>query len=109
MIKVFEGGEGCTSGGRSERSSESGDLDRDDVRECCGEGRSVAMAVVMFLASWEEVGGMRGVEVCAVGLRGREAALCARLPAGFRMRLPSLMLRLARAKSGSHLPQPRLR
>jgi hypothetical protein len=58
MIRVFEGGEGCTSGGRSERSSESGDLDRDDVRECCGEGRSVAMAVVMLSRVW------RKLEVC---------------------------------------------
>jgi hypothetical protein len=46
MIRVFEGGEGCVRGGRSERSSESGDLVRDEDRECCGEGMFVAMAVI---------------------------------------------------------------
>jgi hypothetical protein len=42
-MSVFEGGDGSTSGGRSERSSESGDLDPDDARERCGEGICACM------------------------------------------------------------------
>jgi hypothetical protein len=38
MMSVFEGGDGSTSGGRSERSSESGDFVPDDARERTGEG-----------------------------------------------------------------------
>lgn len=37
-MSVLEGGDGSTSGGRSERSMESGDLFPDDARERCGEG-----------------------------------------------------------------------
>lgn len=37
-MRVLEGGDGSTRGGRSERSIESGDLFPDDARERCGEG-----------------------------------------------------------------------
>ena len=47
IIKVFEGGDGSTSGGRSERSSESGDLLLEDARECDGDG----MVACMFAAA----------------------------------------------------------
>lgn len=40
IMRVFEGGEGSTSGGRSERSSDSGDLGREEVRERDGDGIS---------------------------------------------------------------------
>jgi hypothetical protein len=43
IMSVFEGGDGSTSGGRSERSRESGDLDPDDARERCGEGICACM------------------------------------------------------------------
>ena len=46
MMRVFEGGDGWTSGGRSERSSESGDLDREEARDRCGEGISVVILLV---------------------------------------------------------------
>lgn len=36
IMSVFEGGDGCTSGGRSERSSDSGGLVLDEARERCG-------------------------------------------------------------------------
>lgn len=38
IMSVFDGGDGSTSGGKSERSRESGDLLPDDARERCGEG-----------------------------------------------------------------------
>jgi hypothetical protein len=44
IIRVLDGGEGCTSGGRSERSRDSGDLVPDEARDRCGEGIVVAMA-----------------------------------------------------------------
>jgi hypothetical protein len=47
IMSVLEGGDGCTSGGRSEKSSESGDLDREEARECCGDGMVVVMSVLM--------------------------------------------------------------
>jgi hypothetical protein len=37
-MSVFEGGDGSTRGGRSERSRESGDLVPDDALDRCGEG-----------------------------------------------------------------------
>ena len=40
IISVFEGGEGWISGGKSERSSESGDFVPDDARERCGDSGS---------------------------------------------------------------------
>jgi hypothetical protein len=43
IMRVFEGGDGSTSGGRSERSRDSGDLDPDDARERCGEGTATCM------------------------------------------------------------------
>lgn len=43
IMRVFEGGDGSTSGGRSERSSESGDLVPDDARERCGDGMVASM------------------------------------------------------------------
>jgi hypothetical protein len=46
MIRVLEGGDGSTSGGRSERSSESGDLLPDDARERSGEGMVTCMFAV---------------------------------------------------------------
>jgi hypothetical protein len=42
-MRVFDGGDGSTSGGRSERSIESGDLVPDDARERCGEGMVACM------------------------------------------------------------------
>jgi hypothetical protein len=47
MISVFEGGDGSTSGGRSERSRESGDLLPDDARERCGDGAVACMFAIM--------------------------------------------------------------
>lgn len=49
MINVFEGGDGSTSGGRSERSRESGDLLLEDARERCGEGMLTCMFVVAIM------------------------------------------------------------
>lgn len=46
MIRVFEGGDGSTSGGRSERSIDSGDLERDEARDRCGDGRVACMFMV---------------------------------------------------------------
>lgn len=43
IIRVFEGGEGSTRGGRSERSNDSGDLVPEDARERTGEGISAGM------------------------------------------------------------------
>ena len=43
IMRVFDGGEGSTSGGRSEKSSESDDLFLDDDRECWGEASVVDM------------------------------------------------------------------
>lgn len=43
IMRVFEGGDGSTSGGRSERSRDSGDLVPDDARERCGEGTATCM------------------------------------------------------------------
>jgi hypothetical protein len=47
MMSVFEGGDGSTSGGRSEKSRESGDLLRDDARERCGDGRVACMFAII--------------------------------------------------------------
>lgn len=47
MMSVFDGGDGSTSGGRSERSIESGDLLLDDARERCGEGMLCCMLAIM--------------------------------------------------------------
>lgn len=49
IIKVFEGGEGSTSGGRSERSRESGDLLPDDARERDGDGMVTCMFAVAII------------------------------------------------------------
>jgi hypothetical protein len=46
-MRVFEGGDGSISGGRSERSIESGDLVPDDARERCGEGIVACMFAIM--------------------------------------------------------------
>lgn len=46
IMSVFEGGDGWTSGGRSERSRESGDLDREEARDRCGEGISVLILLM---------------------------------------------------------------
>lgn len=51
MMSVFEGGDGSTSGGRSERSRESGDLLPDDARERIGDGGRVAcMFAIIYVA-----------------------------------------------------------
>jgi hypothetical protein len=47
IMRVFDGGEGSISGGRLERSRESGDRLLDDVRECCGDGRVACMFAIM--------------------------------------------------------------
>jgi hypothetical protein len=47
IMRVFEGGDGSTSGGRSERSRESGDLFPDDARERCGDGIAACMSAIM--------------------------------------------------------------
>lgn len=49
MMSVFEGGDGCTRGGRSDRSRESGDLLPDDARERDGEGRLACMLAVAIM------------------------------------------------------------
>lgn len=49
IMSVFEGGDGSTSGGRSERSRESGDLLPEDARERCGEGMLTCMLVVAIM------------------------------------------------------------
>jgi hypothetical protein len=43
MIRVLDGGDGSTSGGRSERSNDSGDFAPEDARERTGEGISAGM------------------------------------------------------------------
>jgi hypothetical protein len=50
MMSVFEGGDGSTSGGRSERSRESGDLLPDDARERMGDGRVACMFAIICVA-----------------------------------------------------------
>jgi hypothetical protein len=52
MMSVFEGGDGSTSGGRSERSRESGDLLPDDARERCGEGIVTSMCAAVIMDSY---------------------------------------------------------
>ena len=47
IMSVFEGGDGSTSGGRSERSRDSGDLLPDDARERCGEGTVACMFAIV--------------------------------------------------------------
>lgn len=47
MMRVFDGGDGSTSGGRSDRSMESGDLLREDARERCGDGMVGCMLAIM--------------------------------------------------------------
>ena len=48
IMSVFAGGDGSTSGGRSERSRESGDLFPDDARERCGEGFAACMFAIKY-------------------------------------------------------------
>lgn len=43
IIRVFEGGDGSTRGGRLERSRESGDFEPEDARERAGEGIMAVM------------------------------------------------------------------
>lgn len=47
MMRVLEGGDGSTRGGRSERLRESGDLDPDDARERCGDGTVCCMFAII--------------------------------------------------------------
>lgn len=49
MMSVLEGGEGCTSGGRSEKSRESGDLLPEDARERNAEGGLTCMLAVAIM------------------------------------------------------------
>lgn len=51
IIRVFDGGDGSTSGGRSERSRESGDLLPDDARERDGDGIVTCMLAVAIMYS----------------------------------------------------------
>ena len=46
IIRVLEGGDGSTSGGRSDKSRESGDLVPDDARDRCGDG--IVVCTCMF-------------------------------------------------------------
>jgi hypothetical protein len=55
IMSVFEGGDGSTSGGRSERSRESGDLVPDDARERCGEGIVACMLATMYMRKMYKV------------------------------------------------------
>jgi hypothetical protein len=59
-MRVFEGGDGSTSGGKSERSIESGDLVPDDARERCGEGIVACMFAIMYMRKCVVI-----VELCA--------------------------------------------
>jgi hypothetical protein len=52
MISVFEGGDGSTSGGRSERSRESGDFVPDDARERTGEGIVACMFATVYVRKY---------------------------------------------------------
>lgn len=47
IMRVFDGGDGSISGGRLERSRESGDRLPDDARERCGDGRAACMFAIM--------------------------------------------------------------
>lgn len=49
IISVLVGGEGWIRGGRSERSMDSGDLDRDDARDRGGE---VMVSDMLWLWLW---------------------------------------------------------
>jgi hypothetical protein len=49
-MSVLDGGDGSTSGGRSERSRESGDLLPDDARERCGDGTVACMFAIKDVA-----------------------------------------------------------
>lgn len=51
MIRVFDGGDGSTRGGRSERSRESGDLLPEDARERDGDGIVTCMLAVAIMYS----------------------------------------------------------
>lgn len=55
MMSVFEGGDGSTSGGRSERSRVSGDLEPDDARERCGVGISTCISAAVYVCSQKDV------------------------------------------------------
>lgn len=48
IMRVFEGGDGSTSGGRSERLRESGDLLPEDARERTGEGAVACMFAMRY-------------------------------------------------------------
>jgi hypothetical protein len=50
MMSVFEGGDGSTSGGRSEKSRESGDLLPEEARERIGDGRVACMFAIICVA-----------------------------------------------------------
>jgi hypothetical protein len=47
MMSVFDGGDGSTRGGKSERSRESGDLLPDDALERCGDGIVACMLAII--------------------------------------------------------------
>ena len=46
-MSVLDGGDGSISGGRVERSRESGDRLLDEARERCGDGRVACMFAIM--------------------------------------------------------------
>lgn len=56
IMSVFDGGDGSISGGRLERSRESGDRLPDDVRERCGDGRVACMFAIMDVDYRDDLG-----------------------------------------------------
>ncbi len=58
IIRVFDGGDGCTNGGRSERSRESGDLEPDDARERCGEGVEACILAIIWKYVYRDGSGL---------------------------------------------------
>jgi hypothetical protein len=63
-MSVLDGGDGSTSGGRSERSRESGDLLPDDARERCGDGTVACMFAIIDVARKDVL------DICRVSSRG---------------------------------------
>lgn len=64
IIRVFDGGDGCTNGGRSERSRESGDLEPDDARERCGEGVEACILAIIWKYVYRDGTGFCIVSSC---------------------------------------------
>ena len=64
IMRVFDGGDGCTNGGRSERSSDSGDLEPDDARERCGEDVEACILAIIPKCAYGD-----DIRICPVGVR----------------------------------------